>query len=79
MKMVAMGSLSGDPKYFLEPTDGYRERWSMVVVNKRTGYGESDPNLHPLLNQNVEITGIITEKRDSITVDYDVVTPLGEE
>jgi hypothetical protein len=76
MKMVTMGSLSGDPRYFLEPLDEYRERWSVVVINKRTGYGESDPNLHSFLNQNVEITGIITDRRDGITVDYDSVTPL---
>ena len=53
------GTRSEGPEYFIKPIDNYKERWSKVLVRKKTHMWEDDPDLHKFLNQKVLIIGDI--------------------
>jgi hypothetical protein len=70
------GTRSEGPEYFIKPVDGYKNRWSEVLVRKKTHMWEKDPILHQFLDKKVLIIGEIIETRSTITVDYSEVKSL---
>ena len=64
------GTRSEGPEYFIKPLDDYKNRWSEILVRKKTHMWEKDPVLHKFLNKNVLINGEIIETKHTITVDY---------
>ena len=42
-KIVGVGTLSEGPKYYLQPLDDYANRWSEILVRKKTHLWENDP------------------------------------
>ena len=74
--IVGKGSRSEGPKYYIRPIDEYKNRWSEVLVRKKTKSWESDPELHNFLEKPVLILGEIIETKSSITVDYTEVKEL---
>ena len=75
-KVVGKGSRSEGPKYFIRPNDEYKNRWSEILVRKKTKSWENDPELHKFLEKQVLIIGEIIETKSSITVDYIKVKEL---
>ena len=67
---VGKGSRSEGPKYFIKPLDDYKNRWSEILVRKKTHIWENDPLLHKFLDKKVLITGDIIETKSTITIDY---------
>jgi len=70
------GTISEGPQYFIKPIDDYKNRWSEILVRKKTHMWEKDPELHEFLDKKVLITGDIIETKSTITVDYLKVEPL---
>jgi len=68
--IVGKGSRSEGPKYYIRPIDEYKNRWSEILVRKKTKSWENDPELHKFLEKPVLILGEIIETKSSITVDY---------
>ncbi|MHA1987566.1 MAG: hypothetical protein ACW98D_13085 [Promethearchaeota archaeon] len=68
--IVGKGSRSEGPKYYIRPIDEYKNRWSEILVRKKTKSWENDPELHILLEKPVLILGQVIETKSSITVDY---------
>ncbi|MFX1324080.1 MAG: hypothetical protein ACFE8N_03925 [Promethearchaeota archaeon] len=64
------GTRSEGPTYFIKPLDEYKNRWSEILVRKKTYMWEKDPNLHKFLDKEVLIIGDIIETKNTITVDY---------
>jgi hypothetical protein len=50
--------------------DEYKNKWSKILVRKKTHMWEKDPELHKFLDKKVLITGDIIETKKTITVDY---------
>jgi len=69
-KMKGKGTRSEGPEYFIKPLDEYKNRWSEILVRKKTHLWEKDPELHKFLNKNVLISGDIIETKHTITIDY---------
>ena len=74
--IVGKGSRSEGPKYYIRPIDRYKNRWSEILVRKKTKSWENDPELHKFLEKQVLIIGEIIETKSSITVDYIKVKEL---
>ena len=74
--IVGKSSRSESPKYFIRPLDEYKNRWSEILVRKKTKSWENDPELHKFLKKPVLILGEIIETKSSITVDYMEVKEL---
>ena len=70
------GTRSEGPEYFIKPLDDYKNRWSEVLVRKKTHMWEKDPELHKFLNKKVLIIGEIIETKSTITVDYSKVKQI---
>lgn len=64
------GTRSEGPEYFIKPLDDYKNRWSEILVRKKTHMWEKDPELHKFLDKKVLIIGEIIETKSTITVDY---------
>lgn len=64
------GSRSEGPGYFIKPLDDYKNRWSEILVRKKTHLWEKDPELHKFLDKKVLIIGEIIETKSTITIDY---------
>jgi hypothetical protein len=75
-EIVGEGSRSEGPKYYIRPIDEYKNRWSEILVRKKTKSWENDPELHKFLEKQVLIIGEIIETKSSITVDYIKVKEL---
>ena len=75
-EVVGKGSRSEGPKYYIRPIDEYKNRWSEILVRKKTKSWENDPELHKFLEKQVLIIGEIIETKSSITVDYIEVKEL---
>ena len=75
-KIVGVGTLSEGPKYYIKPLDDYANRWSEILVRKKTHLWENDPGLHKFIDKKVEIRGEIIETKSTITVDYEFVREL---
>ena len=74
--IVGKGSRSEGPKYYIRPIDEYKNRWSEILVRKKTHLWENDPGLHKYLDKKVLILGEIIETKSTITVDYEFVEIL---
>jgi hypothetical protein len=74
--IVGKGSRSEGPKYYIRPIDDYKNRWSEILVRKKTKTWENDPELHKFLEKPVLILGEIIETKSSITIDYKKVREL---
>ena len=72
-KVKGKGTRSEGPEYFIKPIDDYKNRWSEILVRKKTHMWEKDPELHKFLNKKVLIIGEIIETKSTITVDYSKV------
>ncbi|MFX1480164.1 MAG: hypothetical protein ACFFCI_18760 [Promethearchaeota archaeon] len=70
------GTRSEGPTYFIKPMDDYKNRWSEVLVRKKTQLWEKDPILHKFLDKKVLIIGEILETLHTITVDYSEVKEI---
>ena len=70
------GTGSEGPEYFIKSLDDYKDRWSEILVRKKTHMWEKDPELHRFLNKNVLIFGEIIETKNTITVDYSKVKQI---
>ncbi|MFX1328577.1 MAG: hypothetical protein ACFE91_10645 [Promethearchaeota archaeon] len=70
------GTRSEGPEYFIKPIDDYKNRWSEVLIRKKTHIWEKDPELHKFLDKKVLITGDIIETKSTITVDYSKIEVL---
>ncbi len=68
------GTRSEGPEYFINPLDDYKDRWSEILVKKKTHMWEKDPELHKFLNKKVLIIGEIIETKNTITVNYSKVS-----
>ena len=75
-KTAGAGTLSEGPKYFIKPLDDYVNRWSEILVRKKTHLWEKDPVLHKFIDKKVLILGEIIETKSTITVDYEFVRVL---
>jgi len=75
-EIVAKGTKSEGPKYYLQPLDDYAKRWSKILVRKKTHLWENDPVLHKYIDKKVLILGEIIETKSTITVDYEFVELL---
>ncbi len=74
--IVGKDSRSEGPKYYIRPIGEYKNRWSEILVRKKTKSWENDPELHKFLEKPVLILGEIIETKSSITVDYSEVKEL---
>lgn len=72
-EVVGKGTLSEGPKYWIKPSDDYKNRWSEVLVRKTVHLWEEDPVLHEFLDKKVVIYDDIIETKSTITVDYSEV------
>ena len=70
------GTRSEGPEYFIRPIDDYKNRWSEILVRKKTHLWEIDPELHEFLDKKVLILGEIIETKSTITVDYSKVKQI---
>ena len=70
IEIKGKGSRSEGPVYWIIPSDEYKDRWEQIIVRKEGLLWQEDPNLHGLVDQEVEIYGDIIETRTSITMDY---------
>jgi len=70
------GTRSEGPKYFIKPLDDYKDRWSEILVRKKTHMWEKDPELHEFLDKKVLILGEIIETKSTITVDYSIIKQI---
>ncbi len=70
------GTISEGPEYFIKPIDDYKNRWSEILVRKKTHRWEKDPELHKFLDKKVLIIGEIIETKSTITVDYSKVRQI---
>ncbi|MBY9013110.1 MAG: hypothetical protein KGD70_12115 [Candidatus Lokiarchaeota archaeon] len=75
-EIVAKGTKSEGPKYYLQPLDGYATRWSKILVRKQVNLWQNDPVLHKFIDKRVLILGEIIETKSTITVDYEFVREL---
>ena len=75
-KIARIGTLSEGPDYYIKPLDDYANRWSEILVRKKTHLWENDPGLHKFIDKKVEILGEIIETKSTITVDYEFVRSL---
>ena len=75
-KTAGVGTLSEGPTYFIKPLDDYANRWSEIIVRKKTHLWENDPVLHKFIDKKVVILGEIIETKSTITVDYEFVRVL---
>ena len=75
-KTAGVGTLSEGPTYFIKPLDDYANRWSKILVRKKTHLWENDPVLHKFIDKKVLILGEIIETKSTITVDYEFVRGL---
>ena len=75
-KTAGVGTLSEGPIYFIKPLDDYANRWSEILVRKKTHLWENDPVLHKFIDKKVLILGEIIETKSTITVDYEFVRVL---
>ena len=75
-EIVGKGTLSEGPKYYLQPLDDYANRWSKILVRKKTHLWQNDPVLHKYIDKKVLIRGEIIETKSTITVDYEFVELL---
>ena len=73
---VAKGTKSEGPMYYLQPLDDYANRWSKILVRKKTHLWQNDPVLHKHIDKKVLILGEIIETKSTITVDYEFVEVL---
>lgn len=69
-RIEGKGTRSEGPIYFIKPLDDYKNRWSEILVRKKTHMWEKDPELHKFLDKKVLIIGDIIETKSTITVDY---------
>jgi len=70
------GTRSEGPEYFIKPLDDYKNRWSEILVRKKTHLWQKDPELHKFLDKKVLIIGEIIETKHTITIDYSKVKAL---
>ncbi|MFX1567271.1 MAG: hypothetical protein ACFFCV_02775 [Promethearchaeota archaeon] len=70
------GTRSEGPEYFIKPLDDYKQRWSEVLIRKKTHLWQKDPVLHKFLDKEVLIIGDIIETKSTISVDYSEVKIL---
>ena len=75
-EIVGVGTLSEGPKYYLQPFDDYANRWSKILVRKKSHLWQNDPVLHKYIDKKVLILGEIIETKNTITVDYEFVEVL---
>jgi len=75
-KIARIGTKSEGPDYYISPLDDYANRWSEIIVRKKTHLWQEDPVLHKFLDKKVEILGEIIETKSTITVDYEFVRVL---
>jgi hypothetical protein len=75
-EIAGKGTLSEGPKYYIKPLDDYANRWSKILVRKKTHMWENDPVLHKFIDKKVLILGEIIETKSTITVDYEFVREL---
>ena len=75
-EIVAKGTISEGPIYYLQPLDDYASRWSKILVRKKTHLWQNDPILHKHIDKKVLILGEIIETKSTITVDYEFVEVL---
>ena len=75
-KTAGVGTLSEGPIYFIKPLDDYANRWSEILVRKKTHLWEKDRILHNFIDKKVLILGEIIETKSTITVDYKFVRGL---
>lgn len=75
-EIVAKGTKSEGPKYYLQPLDDYATRWSKILVRKQVNLWQNDPVLHKFIDKRVLILGEIIETKSTITVDYEFVREL---
>lgn len=70
------GSRSEGPAYYIKPLDDYKNRWSEILVRKKTHLWENDPVLHKFIDKKVLIIGEIIETKNTIIVDYSKIEVL---
>ena len=75
-EIVAKGTKSEGPKYYIQPLDDYANRWSRILVRKQVHLWQNDPVLHKFIDKKVLILGEIIETKSTITVDYEFVEEL---
>lgn len=75
-EIVGKGTKSEGPKYYIKPIDDYANRWSSILVRKKTHLWENDPVLHNYIDKTVLILGEIIETKSTITVDYEIVKEI---
>ena len=75
-EIVAKGTKSEGPIYYLQPFDDYAKRWSKILVRKKSHLWQNDPVLHKHIDKKVLILGEIIETKSTITVDYEFVEVL---
>ena len=75
-KTAGVGTKSEGPIYYIKPLDDYANRWSEILVRKKTHLWENDPVLHKFIDKKVLILGEIIETKSTITVDYEFVRLL---
>jgi hypothetical protein len=75
-EIVAKGTLSEGPKYYIQPVDDYANRWSKILVRKQVMLWQNDPVLHKYIGKKILIFGEIIETKSTITVDYEFVREL---
>ena len=72
-KIVGVGTKSEGPKNYIKPLDDYANRWSEILVRKKTHLWVNNPVLHKVIDKKVLIIGEIIETKSTITVDYEFV------
>ena len=75
-RIKGKGTRSEGPEYFIKPLDDYKNRWSEILVRKKTHLWQKDPELHKFLDKKVVIIGEIIETKHTITIDYSEVKAL---
>jgi len=75
-EIVAKGTKSEGPIYYIQPLDDYANRWSKILVRKQVHLWQNDPVLHKFIDKKVLIIGEIIETKSTITVDYELVEEL---
>jgi len=76
VKIARIGTKSEGPDYYIKPLDEYANRWSEILVRKKTHLWQNDPILHKHIDKKVLILGEIIETKSTITVDYEFVEIL---
>ncbi|GAH20336.1 unnamed protein product [marine sediment metagenome] len=76
VKIARIGTKSEGPDYYIKPLDEYANRWSEILVRKKTHLWQNDPVLHKHIDKKVLILGEIIETKSTITVDYEFVEVL---